>query len=214
MLFRYRSATVRSVMLAICGLMAAPSATVFAQPPQVTVEPEQAFAKFVRTQWVLLDEKNGINGAIGTFDLITGRLNPMASMRLRIYDARAALVKRITTGPAGRFRIDDLPAGLYQCIADGDRGVLAFSLFAIQRGDSTSRGAPAVTTRLVQAPLQTADRLEIFSAAVPPTFTQLNAVLRLYYGRTTPDYFGGSSVSATTATRAAHRPADGECRRW
>ncbi len=202
MIFSCRNATVPVTVLTMFGLIALCPLVTSAQR-QVPVEPEQAFADFVRTQWVLLDDTNGVNGAIGTFDAATGRLTPTMAITLDLYDANARRVRRVTTGADGRFRIDNLAGGLYQCIAQGESGIVAFSLFAIQRGTSTGRNESLAETILVQAPRQTKDQLDLFSAAVPPTYAQLNAILQLYYGRTMPVYFGRSAAVVRNSERVA-----------
>ena len=196
MMTRRRPTIIPTLLLATFYLVVVAGSASFAQRPQIAADGDQEFARFVRTRWVLLDEENGLSGAIGTFDAATGRLNPTTAIRMELYNENAQLVSRVTTGAGGRFRVADLEGGLYQCIAQGSSGFLAFSLFAIERGEQTGRGNQPASTLLVQAPRQTEDRLDIFSAAVPPTFTQLNSILQLYYGRTPPAYLGQPGASA------------------
>ncbi len=165
------------------------------------VDPE--FGRFVRSRWVILDEDKGLNGAIGTLETQTGKLNPTNALRVELYDQDAVLRKRVTTGPDGTFRITDLESGTYQLVAQGSRGFLAFTLSVIDRGQKVG-GLGDDPIVLVQAPRFTRDTLDVISAAVPPTFTQLNSILQLNYGLTTPAYSVRGAEPDALPERAAN----------
>jgi hypothetical protein len=156
---------------------------------QSNLEPVDAeFGKFVRSRWILLDENNGIDGAIGTLDATTGKLNPTDALRIELYDKDAVLREPVTTtDPDGRFRIENLESGMYHLIAKGRKGFLAFNLTVISRGQDVGGRSPDPIV-LVQAPRHTQDTLDVVSAAVPPTFKQLNSILQLHYGLRMPSY--------------------------
>ena len=212
MVFISRAAIILSIVLLPAELLVAQEPGPGAQTPtRVTPGPDSRsdpepvdpeFGRFVRSRWVILDENNGLDGAIGTLDTRTGKLNPTNALKIELYDTDAVLRKSVASGPDGRFRITNLAAGSYQLIAQGSQGFLAFNLTVISRGQEVG-GLDAEPLVLVQAPRFTQDTLDVISAAVPPTFTQLNSILQLYYGLTTPGYSSAESVPAAVDNRDA-----------
>ena len=135
----------------------------------------------IRSQWVALDEDNTLRGRIVTLDNVTGALQSAADLRVRLYqssDGEVSWKDGKFTGDNGEFQVEDLAGGVYQLIAFGENGFLAFSLILFERG-----GNPAVNAfrddalRLVQAPADIKTRFDVVAAAIPPSFTSLNLVL-------------------------------------
>jgi hypothetical protein len=135
----------------------------------------------VRSQWVLLDEDKTLRGRIGTIDNV-GKFASIPDLEVRLYQSTeeedGVTWKGESTGNNGEFQIKDLSGGVYQLIATGRDGFLAFSLIVFER-----RGNPAAQARkdeffrLVQVPLGTRTRFDVVAAAVPPTFISLNLIL-------------------------------------
>lgn len=172
---------------------------------------EDIFGTFVRSRSVILDKSNGIDGAIGTLDRETREMNPTAALSVDLYDAGLERIKSVTTDGQGRFRFDDLSGGMYQLVAKGENGFLAFSLMVMERGlgpedDLGQRDEPLF---LVQAPMNTQETINFVSAAVPPTFRQVNSILKLHYGLTVPTYMmPGRPVPDFVNTDSEPQPAN------
>ena len=155
------------------------------------------FGSSIRSRSVVLDAQNGFDGAIGT--LIRGRSNlvPTSGLSIELFDSKSRRIREIATDVNGRFRVEGISSGVYQFVARGESGFLAFSLLVSDQPPQ-AEGDVGQNDRqelfLVQLPMGTRDTIEIVSAAVPPTFEEVNSIVKLHYGISMPMYMLRSSL--------------------
>ena len=160
------------------------------EPEAVPKEQRDGELTIGQSESVILDATNGIDGAIGILRRDRRHLRPSTALRVELYDSESRRIRSVTTDRRGRFRFDDLSGGMYQLVAKGENGFLAISLMVIEGGltPADDLGQRGDRLFLVQVPTDTKEEIDILRAAVPPTFRQLNSILRLHYGLSVPTY--------------------------
>lgn len=145
----------------------------------------------IRAHWVNLTSTGELIGRISTFTPNAVELQPTSGLQVRIVRDGIS-VGQAETDSDGRFVVGGLSPGVYTLVATGARGFIAYALNLLPAearprdgNASTLRDGPIRLVQLEQAERQ----LKIDSAAVPPTFKTLKAIVRDYY-----DEFAEGSV--------------------
>lgn len=152
-------------------------------------------AEFVRSHWVRLTAAGELKGQVQTIDPETGEAKGTESLTVELYQ-EGQRKGQATTGADGSFTIGGLQPGVYAMIARGENGFLAYGL---QLLPSLDRAKLDAVTRLVQAPIAK-PVLEIRSAAVPPTFRQIKAILEENYSKMRSFYVPEEAYKSFLAT--------------
>ncbi len=178
----------------------------------------QQFWRTVRARSVILDQRNGFDGAVGTLFQGTDRLVPTSRLSVELFDADSRRIRNFETDRNGRFRVDDIESGIYQFVARGETGFLAFSLLVVQRGVGRQgqRDQPDKLGQrdddgllFVQVPTGTRESIDVVAAAVPPTFEEVNSIMTLHYGVTMPPYMlTAPTLDPNVATERANSPSN------
>lgn len=152
---------------------------------EAAVEGDQAVTNVIRAHWVHLTPGGEVRGRISTINDETEQLEPAAGLQIRfIQDGQTR--GQADTLPNGEFIASGLKPGVYTLVASGARGFVAYSLNLLpavappaEVGRIRTRGNRD-PIRLVQFEVAQAE-LAIDTAAIPPTFLTLKAIVRDYY---------------------------------
>ena len=132
-------------------------------------------SKFIRSHWVRLTPTGSLVGRISLLD-VNGGARGAQSLNVRLY-RNGVLVAQALTDVQGGFRLKNLRPGVYSLIAEGQNGLAAYGLHALQHQQKNSMHLPGEDPiRFVQA-IEVGETLEISTAAVPPTFEQVRGIL-------------------------------------
>ena len=164
--------------------------------------------RFIRSHWVRLKPNGDL---VGKISLLTanGGSQGARSLNVRLY-RNEDLVAQTMTDDFGKFRLQNVTSGVYSLIANGDSGFVAFGLHALRsrEGASQLQGSPgskqSEVIRLAQA-VEVGETLEISSAAVPPTFLQLQGILKKDFRRIRTRYVPESAYTSLIREAAKHK---------
>ncbi len=167
---------------------------------EAAIEGDEGVSNIIRAHWVHLTSAGEVVGRISTINPKTLRLEPTPGLQIRfVQDGQSR--GQSETGATGQFVATGLSPGVYTLVASGPRGFIAYSLNLLPSAAAGSEtraeplrplnaeplGAldaepprPLDVVRLVQLE-EAEESLEIDTAAVPPTFSTLKAIVRDYY---------------------------------
>ncbi len=160
---------------------------------------------FIRSHWVRLTPGGNLVGQISLLNA-NGGSSGAQSLEVRLYQNRALVSQAVTDG-FGKFRMENVPSGVYSLIARGDNGFVAFGLHALRSRENTSQSKPSKQSkyiRMVQA-VEVGETLEISTAAVPPTFREVRGILKRNFDRIRTRYVPESAYASLIREAARHK---------
>lgn len=159
-------------------------------------------SRFIRSHWVRLTPGGDLLGKISLLNA-NGGSRGAESLEVKLY-RNSKLVARTMTDEIGKFRLQNVPSGVYSLIARGNSGFVAYGLHALRSREGTSQSKQSQVIQLVQA-VEVGETLEISSAAVPPTFRQVGGILKENFHRIRTRYVPESAYTSLIQEAAKHK---------